>query len=225
MDDGEEFAALLESAARFQEIVPDAVLVGGTAAAFHAHHRVSYDHDHVVKDLRSRYDQVLDALESTPEFTVSNRASRAPNTIMGKFDEHYAGLRNLRRRRPLEVESVTLASGRKLRVPTELETLRVKAYLVVQRNAVRDYLDVAALSSHLGLTAAADTLRSIDEYYVEHSDEYGSVLTELVLRLSDPLPRDRAAIRTFEEYKGVHARWQKWSNVVNQCQQLSAKMV
>jgi len=35
--------------------VPDAVLVGGSAAAHHADHRVSFDDDHVVTDLRQRF--------------------------------------------------------------------------------------------------------------------------------------------------------------------------
>ena len=43
---------LLSSAARLQKIVPGAVLVGGTAAAAYAHHRVSVDHDHALSDLR-----------------------------------------------------------------------------------------------------------------------------------------------------------------------------
>ena len=41
-------AELLASAARLQALVPDAVLVGGTAAAVHAHHRVSFAHDALV---------------------------------------------------------------------------------------------------------------------------------------------------------------------------------
>jgi hypothetical protein len=44
----------LEKAARLQELVPGAVLVGGSAAALHAHHRESLDHDHVVADLAER---------------------------------------------------------------------------------------------------------------------------------------------------------------------------
>ena len=39
---------VLESAARLQRLVPDAVLVGGSAAALHAGHRDSFDHDHVL---------------------------------------------------------------------------------------------------------------------------------------------------------------------------------
>ena len=46
-----ELVRVLESAARLQEVVPDAVLVGGSAAAPWANHRFSYDHDHVLQDL------------------------------------------------------------------------------------------------------------------------------------------------------------------------------
>ena len=42
-----EWEAVLAAAARLQTLVPDAVLVGGTAAAYHARHRVSFDDDHV----------------------------------------------------------------------------------------------------------------------------------------------------------------------------------
>ena len=59
-----EWEALLSSAAHLQRILPEAVLVGGTAAASFAHHRVSMDHDHSPGDLRSRFDDVLAALES-----------------------------------------------------------------------------------------------------------------------------------------------------------------
>ena len=66
--------AVLQSGARLQRLVPDAVLVGGSAAAFHARHRDSFDHDHVVRDLEQRFGAVLDALESDPEW-VFNRST------------------------------------------------------------------------------------------------------------------------------------------------------
>jgi hypothetical protein len=59
-----ELLAVLESASLLQQLVPDAVLVGGTAAALYAGHRDSYDHDRVLADLRVRFDLVLEALES-----------------------------------------------------------------------------------------------------------------------------------------------------------------
>ena len=40
------------AAARLQELVPDAVLVGGSAAAHHAGHRISLDDGHIVQNLR-----------------------------------------------------------------------------------------------------------------------------------------------------------------------------
>ena len=68
------FDEVLRSAARLQALVPDAVLVGGSAAVFYAGHRDSYDHDHVVADLGKRFDIVLEALESDPDW-VLNRAT------------------------------------------------------------------------------------------------------------------------------------------------------
>jgi hypothetical protein len=59
----------------------DAVLVGGSAAAMYAAHRDSYDHDHVVGDLRERFDPVLEALESEGDW-VTNRV-RPGKLILG----------------------------------------------------------------------------------------------------------------------------------------------
>ena len=55
---------MLAHAARLQTQVPGAVLVGGTAAALHARHRFSVDHDHVVQNLAKNCDEALRALES-----------------------------------------------------------------------------------------------------------------------------------------------------------------
>ena len=132
---------VLGSAALLQEVVPDAVLVGGAAAALYAGHRDSFDHDHVLTDLQDRYLQVLEAVEATDGWVTSVRASSPPLTILGSLGGIEAGLRQLRRNRPLETQEVELGPSGTVRVPTAAETLRVKAYLIVQRNQVRDYLD------------------------------------------------------------------------------------
>ncbi|MYA18634.1 MAG: hypothetical protein F4Z28_18660, partial [Gammaproteobacteria bacterium] len=80
---GPTLRRVLASAARLQSVVPDAVLVGGSAAALHAGHRVSLDHDHVLADLVDRYEAVLEAVESTEGWATSVRASKPPFTIMG----------------------------------------------------------------------------------------------------------------------------------------------
>ena len=59
-----DWELILPSAAQLQRILPDAVLVAGTASAIHAKHRFSRDADHVLIDLRHRFDEVLAQLES-----------------------------------------------------------------------------------------------------------------------------------------------------------------
>jgi len=209
-----EMRAVLASAARLQQVVPDAVLVGGSAAALHAAHRVSFDHDHVVADLSARYAEVLEAVETSGGWATSVRVSSPPLTLLGSLDGIEAGLRQLRRTRPLEVETVDLGADGTVRVPTLSEMLRVKAYLIVQRNQVRDYLDTVALADRLGHDDAVTVLLGIDDYYADRSGEADSVLTVLVQRLGDPSPRDSRVTRQLAAYKGLSERWQSWPAVV-----------
>jgi hypothetical protein len=215
---------VLRSAARLQAVVPDAVLVGGAAAALYAGHRDSFDHDHVLTDLARRYLDVLEAVEATDGWATSVRASRPPVTIMGSLGGVEAGLRQLRRTRPLETVAIDLGDGLQVRVPTEAEVLRVKAYLVVTRNVVRDYLDVVALADHLGPTDAATTLRAIDDYYDDRSETEGSVRTALALRLARPDPRDPAVTRELPRYKGLLPKWHSWAAVVDACRALALQI-
>jgi len=212
---------VLASAADLQRVVPDAVLVGSATAALHASHRDSFDHDHVLPDLMERYAQVLEAVEATDGWATSVRASRPPLTIMGSLGGIEAGIRQLRRTRPLETIEVVLDDDHVVVAPTADEALRVKAYLVVQRNAVRDYLDVVALADHLGHAEALAVLGRIDDYYRDRSDEEGSVLTALVLRLAQPDPRDVEVTRELPRYKGLDPRWHAWSDVVAACEDLA----
>ena len=212
---------VLASAAQLQQVVPDAVLVGGSAAALYAGHRDSFDHDHVLADLVERYEVVLEAVEATEGWATSVRASKPPFTIMGSLGGVEAGLRQLRRTRPLETAEIDVGDGAVLVAPTEPEALRVKAYLVVQRNVVRDYLDVVALADHLGEAAALAALAPIDDYYVDRSGEPASVLTALVVALADPRPRDTDVIEELPRYKGLAERWHRWEDVVTACQELA----
>ncbi|MCK0112806.1 hypothetical protein MWU75_11710 [Ornithinimicrobium sp. F0845] len=152
---------------------------------------------------------------------TSVRASSPPLTLLGFLDGIQAGLRQLRRTRPLEVEQHALPGGKSVRVPTLPEMLRVKAYLVVQRNATRDYLDSAALAHRLGGESAVEVLFGIDRYYADRSDTEGSVLTALVHRLSEPLPRDPRVTTQLSAYRGLEKRWHDWAVVVAACHDLA----
>ncbi len=215
---------VLKSAARLQSVVPDAVLVGGSAAALHAGHRDSFAHGHVLADLVDRYETVLGAVEATEGWATSVRASKPPFTIMGSLDGIEAGLRQMRRIRPLETLEVTVGDDAVVVAPTEAEALRVKAFLVVQRNVVRDFIDVVALVGHIGDDAAVAVLSDIDAYYADRSDDPSSVLTSLVIALADPSPRDTDVINELPRYKGLNPRWHHWSDVVAACQDLALRL-
>ena len=216
---GPTLQAVLQSAARFQRVVPDAVLVGGSAAALYAGHRDSFDHDHVLSDLSERFDAVLDTIEATDGW-VTNRVVPG-KLILGELGDIETGVRQLRRRRPLEVTEVELASGDRLRVPTDDEILRVKAYLIVRRNQTRDYLDVVALAERSGVQRAARVLADIDAYYADQFEGGDGVATQLVRQLAEPRPKDSRTTRQLHRYKRLDPRWHAWSAVVEVCESLA----
>lgn len=223
IDLGGEFADLLESAAELQRLIPDTILVGGSAAAIHARHRVSFDHDHTLGNLRDRFDIVLEALEAEGKWVTAR--TEYGKLILGSLGGIETGVRQLIRARPLEFEEVALPSGALVRVPTFEETLRIKAFLIVKRNRMRDYLDVAALAAHAGTERAARVLARIDEYYAGRDPEELVVAGQVADQLHDPRPADTRAVRNLADYKRLDPRWHDWSRVTAVCQDVAAKML
>ncbi len=200
------------------------MLVGGSAAALWANHRSSLDHDHVLADLNARFDAVLDAIEATDGW-VTNRVTPG-RIILGELGDIEAGVRQLIRNVPLEVVEVELPSGHVVRVPPPDEILRIKGYLVVRRNQVRDYIDVAALSDRAGIAHAAEVLRSIDDYYGDQrASESQGVATQLARQLADPRPADTRTIKQLGQYKQLDPRWTDWKNVTGVCRSVAVEMV
>jgi hypothetical protein len=205
-----------------QTKVPGAILVGGTAAALHARHRYSVDHDHVIKDLQKNYDKAFAALESIAGWRTARRMHGT--MVLGEAEGIAAGLRNQKRAAPLETIEVEVAPGQALRVPTIGEMLRVKAFLVVERNATRDYLDSAALSHHLGMKKSVAALERMNELYGEFAGEGGDMLTSLVTKLAAPDPYDLTDV-DLTEYKGIIAPWDDWRAVEAQCGKVAAAIL
>ncbi|MGO8892896.1 MAG: hypothetical protein ACLQB1_24875 [Streptosporangiaceae bacterium] len=146
--------------------------------------------------------------------------------IVGELGDIESGVRQLIRNRPLEVTEVTLPSGHVLRVPTPDETLRIKGYLVVRRNQVRDYLDVAALSDRYGIPHSADVLGHVDAYYSDQrGPEAEGVATQLARQLADPRPADARTIQQLGQYKNLDMRWADWGNVTEVCRSVAVEMV
>jgi Nucleotidyl transferase AbiEii toxin, Type IV TA system len=218
-----QLVALLESAAHLQRLVPGAVLVGGAAAILYAEHRESSDHDHMVADLADRFDMVLEAVEGD-EGWATNRVTPG-KVILGNLDGIEARVRQMIRKVPLEIATVTLPSGDEVTVPTAEETLRIKAFLVVRRNQTRDYLDLAALSEYLGIDRAAEALAQIDDYYADQHGEGDGVASQLVRQLSDPRPADRSVTDQLSSYRRLRRRWTDWSAVTEVLSAVATQMM
>lgn len=206
-----EWEKVLSSAAHLQRILPEAVLVGGTASALYAEHRLSVDADHVLSDLRSRFDDVLTLLESVAGWKTA-RVTR-PVQILGSLDGIETGVRQLIREAPLETTLLDY-HGILLRVPTQAEILRIKGVLILKRNATRDYLDFIALADHGGDECLVASLRSFDIVYPQDNGE--SPLQQLQIQLANPLPYDLEQFR-LPEYKNLDPKWHDWNNVKAAC--------
>jgi hypothetical protein len=210
-----DWERVLSSAARLQRILPDAVLVGGTASAMHAADRFSRDADHVLTDLRSRFDEVLKALESVAGWKTA-RVQR-PVQILGSLDGIETGVRQLIRDEPLETTLMD-CDGERITLPTEAEILRIKGVLILKRNATRDYIDFIALADHLGEVKMAQALTSFDRLYPQTSGE--SPLQQLQVQLAHALPFDLEET-DLSEYKNLDARWHDWRVVQAACSRVA----
>lgn len=218
------FEEVLSSAARLQQLVPDAVMVGGSAAVVHVGHRLSVDHDHVLADLAQRFEAVLDAVENDDGW-ATNRLVPG-KVILGNLNGVDTGIRQMIRSRPLETEQLVLASGDEVTVPTADEALRIKAFLVLRRNAVRDYVDSAALADHLGVTRAGRVLADMDSYYADQRGpgEEG-VASQVARQFSEPLPADPEVTKELDRYKRLEQRWTDWTTVCEVLGNVATAMV
>jgi hypothetical protein len=213
-----DWESVLKAAAEFQQIAPGGVLVGGSAAAIYATHRFSRDADHVYQDLEVRFDRLLEFLEQRGDWETAR--VNPPKLILGNFRGVETGLRQLRRTLPLEVASVRVGDA-SLLLPTPAEILRIKGWLIIDRNAVRDYVDFAALAHWLGSERTATALVEFDRYYEDiyrpKGDRDVSPGLQLARQLADPKPKDLGDV-DLKRYKGLKPPWDDWESVRFQCQ-------
>lgn len=161
------------------------------------------DGDHVLEDLRSRFDEVLATLESAAGWQTA-RVQR-PVLILGQMQGVLTGIRQLRRSEPLEVEQV---EG--LTVPTLAEMARIKGWLLATRYTVRDYLDTVVLCERLGEEGTRRAFDRFDELYRQPTG--ASPLSELIERLSAAKPLDEAGL-DLASYRALVPPWQDWGHV------------
>ncbi len=116
------------------------------------------------------------------------------------------GLRQQRRTRPLEVE---VKEG--LTIPTLPELARIKCWLLVERDSLRDFVDVIAILEALGERGVRDALSSFDACYGKGPSS-APASVELVEQLQAGRPGDRESI-DLATYKGLRAPWTDWAFV------------
>jgi hypothetical protein len=205
--DKEEWENVISNIARINDILPDAIIVGGTASALYSEHRTSYDTDFVVKDLKERFNDILSTLEAVTGWQTSR--IKPPVLILGNLNGIETGIRQLRRTMPLETTEIEY-KGQKLTVPTAAEILRIKGFLILIRNATRDYIDFIALADHLGVNKTNEALKNLDELYPQENN--ASALRQLIVQLTKPLPYDLKET-DLTKYKNLDKKWQNWLNI------------
>lgn len=205
-DEQQAWLRVLEVQELLQRHFPELVLVGGTAAAIHGRHRYSLDGDHVLADLQTRFPEIMDRLEAIAGWKTARK--QYPVLILGQLEGVETGIRQLRRSAPLETEVV-----RGIRIPTLAEMARVKGWLVVTRNATRDYVDFCALANMLG-DRLADAVRPMDELYPQDTGE--TVTRQLCKQLAEPKPYDLDDC-DLSQYRGIQPPWNDWHRVKDYC--------
>jgi hypothetical protein len=209
---------LLEVYRIVQRHFPDCVLVGETAAAVHAGHRYSEDIDTVMANLREDFPNILRHLEGIAGWKTARVMT--PVQILGSLEGVEVGIRQLIRSAPLETEDI---DG--IRVPTLAEMTRIKGWLVVRRNALRDYLDVIALANQLG-DGFEEAMARFDSIYPQPEDADPTSL-QLAKQLAEPRPKDVApgTVPDLRMWKGLQAPWTDWNYVVERCRHLSDRIM
>jgi hypothetical protein len=202
---------VLRAAVDAQHLVPGSVAVGGTAAALYAHHRLSVDTDLLVPNLVERFTEVRELLENTPRWKTAR--VRTPKLILGALNGVPVGFRQMIRPVPVATAEIQTPVG-PIVVPTLDEVLGMKAYLAYSRNATRDFVDFAALSTCLDDDAViASLLLSDQRYGLLQTD---SVALEIAKTLAEPNPYDLDTI-DLSSYKGIRPPWNNWPHCESIC--------
>lgn len=214
-DKEEDWENVISNIARINDILPDAIIVGRTASALYSEHRTSHDTDLVIKDLKERFNDILSTLEAVSGWKTSR--IRPPVLILGSLNGIETGIRQLIRTKPLETTDIEY-KGQKLTVPTPEEILRIKGFLILARNATRDYIDFVALADHLGIKKTNKALTSFDELYPQENK--ASALRQLIVQLTKPMPYDLKET-DLTKYKNLDKKWQDWQNIEEYCKKIT----
>ncbi len=203
---GSDLRTVVKSAAKFKNLAPQAITVADPLAFSGCQPYSKMTGTRVGRDER-----VTAAVTNRAHGkTVAVKLPKHPVTMWrGRLDValdalavERAGTENghppIERISPMETTNVLLPTGDRLQIPTGAETLRLKGFLIMERNTARDYNEFAELVDSMDTNTAAEVLASMDRYYAGQpvsaqrtAPHHGHwVATQLVRRLAEPAPSD-----------------------------------
>jgi len=187
------------------------IAVGGTAAAIYAGHRLSIDTDHLMMDLRGHFDEVLEKLSDSSVWKTARL--KRPVLILGSINNCEVGFRQSFRTTPIETVKVETSFG-DLEIPTLDEMIGMKAFLLYRRNALRDFLDFAALAECTSDEEVLASLLRLDERYGEL--QTNSLRLDVSRSLVNPEPEDLDGTE-ISHYKALAPEWHDWDRTRDIC--------
>ena len=123
----------------------------------------------------------------------------------------------------METEQINIA-GKSLTTPTLPELIRTKGWMIVSRNATRDYIDFAALAKHIGIEDTGEVLMDFDDFYSDLiRGRQASPIVQLIRQLAEPKPGDLEQI-DLSQYKGIQPPFVSWDYIVKICEEISVEL-
>lgn len=105
-------------------------------------------------------------------------------------------------------------------VPTPGEALRIKAYLLSERKATRDFLDVAALADLLGDEDSTEALTYLNLLYEPVGNQ--TRLTKFAeVCQQEPVDFPKVDLRS---YRGIIEPYNDWGYVSGRCRELARRV-
>jgi hypothetical protein len=194
--------------------VSGSVALGGSVCALYCQHRTSIDVDFVLTDLRERFQEIREHLFELPDWKEAR--AKQPVLILGSLGGVEVGYRQLRRAAPLETQEIEFPEG-KLTIPTLEELLRVKAFLLYDRNYTRDFFDFAELACLLETDKVVAALIPLDEKF--GWEKQPSIILEVMKNLLNPNPHDYDT-HGFETLRLLNPKLKTWAEVSEKCQEI-----
>jgi hypothetical protein len=196
--------------------ISGSVALGGSIVALYCNHRTSTDIDFVLTDLKVRFQEIREHLFDVPDWKEAR--IKRPVLILGSLSGVEVVYRQLRRSVPLDTQEIQLPQG-KLIIPTLLELIRIKAFLLYDRNYTRDFFDFAELSCLVGAENAVDSLLLLDEKF--GWEKQPSIILEVIKSLINPNPHDlEDSKHGFNQLKFINPKLKTWKQVAEKCNEI-----